>query len=75
MKNNIPPNYYNYKGGFTNLTICEECDTAALYEDRHPVYPCPDCGAKLIEKVGRWISGSWFKGTKGTWEIKGDRYE
>lgn len=47
LGNHVPPKYHGYKGGFDNVTICEECQRTALYEDQHPVDPCPNCGGKI----------------------------
>ena len=54
---NIKPKYYGYIGNnrWTSITICKKCGTRALYEDRHPVDPCPDCGGKLKEDIGKFI--------------------
>lgn len=53
----VKPQYYGYKGGFTSITVCgnEECGRTALYEDQHPVNPCPLCGNKVYESIpGKW---------------------
>ena len=62
--NHIAPKYYDYNGGFASVTICEDCERTALYEDQHVVSPCPDCGGAIQENyVGKWCkpiySGIW----------------
>jgi DNA-directed RNA polymerase subunit RPC12/RpoP len=48
-KNHKPPKYYGYKiGTFSTITKCKNCDLTALYEDMHPINPCPRCGSKII---------------------------
>lgn len=59
-----PPRYYGYHGGWADITICPDCKAHALYEDRHPVDPCPDCGGELKEAVGKWDSSA------GLWQVK-----
>ena len=85
----IPPTYYGYLnrrqgrgGGWTDVTVCKGCGTRALYEDRHPVTPCPDCGGKLSEQIGRWIrepvpATGWlrriFPEYVYSWQLKGEQ--
>ena len=57
--NHIPPQYYGYKGGWDNVTVCKDCSRTALYEDQHPVNPCPSCGSTVIQKTGRWLNTHW----------------
>jgi predicted RNA-binding Zn-ribbon protein involved in translation (DUF1610 family) len=37
-----------------SITVCEDCGLRAKYEDCHPVHPCPNCGSRMVEHVGRW---------------------
>jgi hypothetical protein len=70
----IIPQYYRYKKGFANLTICRECQAVGLYEDAHPVNPCHFCGgivdddntyqmyeedADKVQYVGIWENDKW----------------
>ena len=68
VSNHLKPRYYRYCGGWTNVCICRECKSIGLYEDMHPVNPCPFCGGIVkdyystgghffehIKYVGRWI--------------------
>jgi rRNA maturation endonuclease Nob1 len=61
------------------VTNCRECDLKAKYEDCHPVDPCPNCGGKLIEKVGRWnvtvkpILFGLLRKERGEWELKPEK--
>lgn len=49
------PKYYRYKGGYDNVTRCEDCNRLGLYEDQHPVNPCIDCGGEIHEyKAMKW---------------------
>lgn len=65
-KNHHEPNYYGYKSGFNNITVCIECGSTALYEDQHPARPCRNCGSKVVEDIGRWVEkdGVYY------WELK-----
>lgn len=53
---------------------CPVCKTTGLYEDLHPVNPCPRCGARIKELVIRWIpdTDTWWpwltRYRKGYWE-------
>jgi len=62
---NLAPKYLFYKGEFANLTQCNECKGIGLYEDQHPVDPCPNCGGKVKPGlIGRWN----YK--KQMWEVR-----
>lgn len=39
-----------------SITVCEECGLRAKYEDCHPANPCPNCGGKVKETVGKWVT-------------------
>ena len=56
------------------VTVCEECNQTAKYEDAHTVNPCTNCGSRVIQRVGRWIKAKkpWYQlwTNKGHWEIK-----
>jgi len=65
LANHIKPRYYGYGGGFDTITRCNKCGLTGLYEDLHPVKPCPKCGSKVeefgsgkwseIDRIGQWI--------------------
>jgi hypothetical protein len=57
-KGHIPPRYYGYKGGFANVTICQDCGSTGLYQDQHPIHPCYFCGGKITNYIYDDISGS-----------------
>ena len=60
------------------ITVCGDCGLRAKYEDCHPVEPCPNCGGKLAEMVGRWVRvrrGTWWKlwtDAVYRWQVKGE---
>lgn len=60
------------------IVVCPVCGLRAKYEDCHPSAPCPECGAWLEEKVGRWVctsSGTWWKlclDARYEWELRDD---
>lgn len=77
----IPPSWYvremyNYHG-WCNVTQCVSCGLTGKYEQLHPVDPCPTCGNKVEQKVGRWVDTEKFtwwkellgKSPKGHWRI------
>ncbi len=56
-----------------SITECIECGSRGKYEDLHPAHPCPFCGNKVKEKVGKWIdtSSKWkFWDSAGYWMTK-----
>jgi hypothetical protein len=60
---NIKPSWFVkltriYKS-WCNVVLCEKCGLKAKYEDCHPVEPCPNCGNRLTERVGRWKNKGW----------------
>ena len=54
--NHLRPQYYSYKGGWTNVNSCGDCGRLALSEDMYVSNPCPSCGGPIVcEKlVGMW---------------------
>ena len=76
--NQIPPQYYGYKGGYDNVNRCRECGRTALDHDMHCVDPCPNCGGEVREGlVGKWIKPKyklfWLRRKlikKGYWKLK-----
>lgn len=62
--NSVYPRYYTYKGGFANVTKCNDCNSVGLYEDQHIVEPCNACGGKVQEFGAAEFSykhHQWFK--------------
>ena len=57
MIKDLPPKYWDYKGGYDNVNYCTECGLQGLYEDLHSVNPCPQCGGQIVDydRVGKWI--------------------
>jgi hypothetical protein len=50
-----------------------ECGSRGKYHDLHPANPCPFCGNRVKEKVGKWIdtSSKWkFWDDSGYWMTK-----
>ena len=64
MSIHVAPQYSAYKGGFANITVCIRCDRTALYQDQHPVNPCPLCGSKVSEYLDGSRVGTWVKEVK-----------
>lgn len=64
---------YGYKC-WCSISECSDCGVRAKYEDMHTISPCPNCGGKVKERVGRWVvlSSSFFGKEYGYWEIKGE---
>lgn len=65
------------KGLWISVSNCTKCDAVGAREDVHPVNPCPCCGSKLSEKVGRWVIetkpilfGLFRIKDKAYWEVK-----
>lgn len=52
-----PPIHHSYQGGYTDLTICDNCNIVSYHEDAPTSKPCPDCGGLvLIRPVkGKWV--------------------
>lgn len=60
----VPPEYYNYTGGYSAVTRCRECGRTALREDQHPVSPCKACGGKIDDRfIGKWL------GNEARWKL------
>ncbi len=57
--NSLPPSWFvqtartGYKQ-WCNVSVCSGCRLRAKYEDMHPCSPCPRCGSKCEQMVGRW---------------------
>lgn len=77
LETTIIPSWYvrmteNYTA-WANVGVCRICATTGHYKDLHPATPCPNCGGKVKEKVGRWIPRKHsFRPWKidGHWEVK-----
>lgn len=72
----LRPNDLYYQGGFTNIHQCEDCDLTGQSVDLTTLYPCPNCGGKVMDigagqwsgrwetnwfGVGKWADGVWKK--------------
>lgn len=75
----IKPKYHGYRGGYANVSVCGTCGRTALYEDQHPVDPCPECGDSVYDTVtspppdyvkkirAKWVSDVWVF-SKDSWD-------
>lgn len=64
-KNHVFPNYGGHKiGTFGEVGACMKCDRVALYQEFHPVSPCPACGS--MER--KWFAAKWVP-AKAWWNI------
>ena len=71
VRRHIKPKY-RLTRNWVSGSKCSVCKTTGLYEDLHPVNPCPRCGAKIKELVIRWEPAQgWdyliLRYLKGTW--------
>ena len=49
-------------GDYVNICLCISCGRVGQYEDFHIANPCPFCGGKKTEGVGRFIKTSkWYQ--------------
>jgi len=58
---------------YQSITVCTFCKRTDQYEKQHPADPCPRCGSKVEEKIGRFIYNKvpwWnFWNTRGHWKV------
>jgi len=82
MTIHIPPSWFvkqtrTYRN-WCSVTECSECGLRAKYEDAHIVEPCPNCGGKMHQKVGRWLTTippiffGIVRKERGVWQLKGE---
>ena len=69
LKGHISPSAWRYKGGFADITECQDCGSTGFYWDQHPVNPCRSCGGNIREVgAAKWerIDGvyQWVKKKK-----------
>jgi len=60
----MPPSWFvqrarEYKV-WCNVNVCKSCGRRAKYEDMHSANPCPECGNKVKEFVGKWTGEYWL---------------
>ena len=69
----VPPRY-RQSLCWVSGSKCRVCKTTGLYEDMHPVCPCPRCGERIKEVTVRWIpdTDTWWpwltRYKRGHWE-------
>lgn len=76
MRSDWSPNIFYKDGTWVTIVICDHCRLHALREDCHPANPCPRCGNRLREAVGKWerLSPKWkFWRNVGRWNVKGEK--
>lgn len=66
-------------GKWQSTTLCQNCQRIKPYTEQHPADPCPKCGSKVIECVGRrntilykhWYNPfTWLRHNTTYWSIK-----
>jgi len=62
---NVEPRYSAYRGDFSDVTRCIDCQAIGLYEDHTPANCCHYCGGK----VSNFASGKW-NASEGKWLIR-----
>ena len=61
-----------------SVTVCNGCGLRAKYEDCHTVNPCPYCGDRMVERVGRWkttvkpVLFGLLRRERGEWELRSE---
>lgn len=55
-----------------SIGVCINCGLTGKREDLHPAHPCPNCGEKVVDRVGKWIKTSkwWHLRERGYWMVK-----
>ena len=59
-----------------SITKCVNCFRVRRYDNQHPSSPCPECGSRVEEGVGKFVSEKkWYDFWKiftdyGYWIVK-----